>query len=165
MLEYSKPSWGKAWFPICSFFITSWQYSMCVDDATPCGCMGSVLVLTARFASPGHHPILLGGTPLWNAAGAASSISSSAAKLPRLRARILLICGLISWISCLVTLSRPHKCARRCMWTLLTRRCPPLLHAVAPGSVVLLVSLSPLCFCCCVLDSCLLCPFGWGFCC
>jgi hypothetical protein len=89
---------------------------------TPCRCMGSVLVLTARFASPGHLPILLGGTSLWNAAGAASSISSSAANLPHLRARILLICGLISWISCHVALSRPCTCARRCMLTLLTLR-------------------------------------------
>jgi hypothetical protein len=44
---------------------------------TPSRCMGSVLVLTARFAPLGHRPVLLGGTPWWNAAGAASSISSS----------------------------------------------------------------------------------------
>jgi hypothetical protein len=50
-----------------------------------------VLVLTARFASLGHRPVLLGGTPWWNTAGATSSISSSAARLPRLIARILLI--------------------------------------------------------------------------
>jgi hypothetical protein len=82
--------------------------------------MASVLVLTARFASPGHRPVLLGGTPWWNAAGAAFSSSSSAARLPRLIARILLSCGLIFWISCLVTLSRLRMCARRCMLTLLT---------------------------------------------
>jgi hypothetical protein len=63
---------------------------------TPCHCMGSVLVITAAFASPGHHQILVGGTLWWNAAGTASSISSSAARLPRLSARTLLICGLIS---------------------------------------------------------------------
>jgi hypothetical protein len=89
---------------------------------TPSRCMGSVLVLTTRFASPGHRPILLGGTPLWNAAGAVSSISSSVARLTRLRAWILLICGLIFWICCLLTLSRLRTSARRCMLTLLTLR-------------------------------------------
>jgi hypothetical protein len=47
----------------------------------------------------------------WNLHGAASSISSSAAKLPRLRARTLLVYGLICWISCLVTLSWPRASA------------------------------------------------------
>jgi hypothetical protein len=84
--------------------------------------MGSVLVLTARFASPGHRLILLGGTPLWNAGGAASSISSSAARLPRLRAQILLICGLISWIYYLLTLSWLRTCVGRYMLTLLPLR-------------------------------------------
>jgi hypothetical protein len=87
---------------------------------TPSRCMGSVLVSTARFASLGRCPVLLGCTPWCNAAGAASSISSSAARLPRLSARILLICGLIFWISCLVTLSRLRTRARRCTLTLLT---------------------------------------------
>jgi hypothetical protein len=59
---------------------------------------------------------------LWNAAGAASSISSSAARHPVLSARILLICGLISWISCLVMLSRLRTRARRCIFTLLPLR-------------------------------------------
>jgi hypothetical protein len=99
---------------------------------TPCRCMVSVLVLIARFLSLGHCRILLGGTPFWNAASAASTISFSAARLPRLIARILLICGLISWISCLVTLSRPHACARHCVLTLLTLQrgvnTHPLLH-------------------------------------
>jgi hypothetical protein len=44
---------------------------------TPCRCMGSVLVLIAKFASLGHRRILLGGTPLWNAAGAAVSSSGT----------------------------------------------------------------------------------------
>jgi hypothetical protein len=37
-----------------------------------CRCMASVLVLIARFASPGRHQLLLGGTSLSNAAGTAS---------------------------------------------------------------------------------------------
>jgi hypothetical protein len=99
---------------------TFFTVTLCLG--TPSRCIGCVLVFTVRFASPGLHLILLGGVPLWNAAGAASSISSSTARLPRLRARMLLICGLISWISCLLPLSRPRKCARRCMLTLLTLR-------------------------------------------
>jgi hypothetical protein len=128
-------------------------------------CMGSVLVLTARFASPGHHQILLGGTPWWNASGAASSISFSAARLPDLVAWILLIFGLIFWRSFLLTLSRPHGYARHCMLTVLSLRMSTVLHAVAPGSFWLLFRLSPLSLCCCVLGSCMFCPFGWGFCC
>jgi hypothetical protein len=50
--------------------------------------------------------------------GTASSFSISAARLPRLIARILLIRGLISWNSCLVTPSRPRGCAGHCMLTL-----------------------------------------------
>jgi hypothetical protein len=87
---------------------------------TPCLCTGPVLVLIASVASQGHHRILLGGTPLSNAAGAESSITFSAARLSRLITRILLIRGLISWISCLVTLSHPRGCARLCMLTLST---------------------------------------------
>jgi hypothetical protein len=50
-----------------------------------------------------------------------SSSSLSAARLPSLIARSLLICGLNSRISCLnVTLLRPCGCARHCMLTLLT---------------------------------------------
>jgi hypothetical protein len=89
---------------------------------TSCRCVDSVPVPTARFASPGHHQILLGGTPLWYVDGAAFSISTSAARLPRLSARILLICGLISSIAYLVTLSWPRKCAMHCILTLLVLR-------------------------------------------
>jgi hypothetical protein len=62
---------------------------------TPYCCMGSVPVLIARFASPGRHQLLLGGRPCnwWNAAGTASSISSTAARLLRLIVRILLKMG------------------------------------------------------------------------
>jgi hypothetical protein len=109
---------------LCPSFVSSratfLSVTLCLG--TPCLCMGSVLVLIARFASLGHRQILLGGTPLWNASGAASSISFSAARPPGLVARILLICGLISWISCLVTLSWPRGCARHCMLTLFTPR-------------------------------------------
>jgi hypothetical protein len=41
-------------------------------------------------------------------------------KASPLIACILLICGSISWISCLVMLSRLRGCARHCMLTLLT---------------------------------------------
>jgi hypothetical protein len=83
-------------------------------------------------------PETAGGTPVWNAAGAACSISFSAARLPRLRAQILLICGLICWIICHLMLSRPSTCARRCMLTLLTLR---LFAAVAcRGSWILSLS-------------------------
>jgi hypothetical protein len=120
------------WCRSCSFLLRLCTHSFVSSRSTflsvtlylgtPCRCMGSVLVLIARFASLGHRRILLGGTPWWNADGAASSISFSAARLPCLIARILLICGLIFWISCLVTLSRPRGCARHCMLTLETLR-------------------------------------------
>jgi hypothetical protein len=79
------------------------------------GLLAGVYVVCITRSPPGTA----GG---YNAAGAASSISSSAARLPRLSARILLICGLIFWISCLVTLSRLRTCDRRCMLTLSTLR-------------------------------------------
>jgi hypothetical protein len=63
---------------------------------------------------------------------------NSAARLPRLNAWILLICGLISWISCLVTLWRLHACARRCMLNLLTLRMSATF--ACPGSWILSAS-------------------------
>jgi hypothetical protein len=63
---------------------------------TPCLSMASVLAPNARFASPDRLRPLLRDTPGWDAAGAATNISTSAAKLHRLVARILLVCDLIS---------------------------------------------------------------------
>jgi hypothetical protein len=131
-------------FPLCALGPASCLLLRALGS--PFRCVGSVLVLIARFASPDGHWPLLGGTPRWNAAGAASSISCSAARPPRLVARVLLMCGLIAWINCLVTVSLPRGCARRCMLTPLTLRLSAAFGChMAPGSCLLPVCMSALC--------------------
>jgi hypothetical protein len=125
---------------------------------TQCRCMGFVLVLIARFASPACHLTLRGDTPWWNAAGAVSSISFSAARLPRLVARIPLIFGLISWIFCLVTLLLPRGWVRQALHVdsfdpeAVSRVCMPWLLdpfcflSACPHSVCAAVCSVPACY-------------------
>jgi hypothetical protein len=75
----------------CSFLLRSYTPSFVSYRAsflsvirclgTQCRCMGYVLILIARFASPGCHLTLRGDTSWWNAPGAVSSIPFSAARL------------------------------------------------------------------------------------
>jgi hypothetical protein len=123
---HALPPWCRS----CSFLLrlctpsfvsyraTFLSVTLCLG--TPSRCMGSVLVLIARFVSHGHRRVLLGGTPWWGVAGVQHYLFSCKGSPPD--CRIPLICGWISWISCLVSLLRLRGCARHCMLTLLSLR-------------------------------------------
>jgi hypothetical protein len=106
----------------------------------------------------------------------ATNIFCSAAQLPNLVARILLIFGSLSWVLLLnlawsISSSEPSGLLLTLLnrglflWlpclALLSRRCRPPFLDMAPGSFVLPVRLYPLCLHFCVLGSCRACFLGW----
>jgi hypothetical protein len=130
--------------PLCTpSFVSSWgncrSVTLCLGNLYCC--MGSVLALVVRFASPSCLRPQLVNKPSLSAAGGASSIICSVAKPLRQAVRILQICGWISWNFCPATLALLRGCARRCTLTPLTL---PLFAAFACRGSWILSAFCPL---------------------